>query len=130
MGAVPGIFSLVPCLCSGAPCLLCSCFSNIKNSTGTWLIYAFILLGTAVPCIMLTEGTETQMKKIPGFYKDWDVLVCYKDMCQINFILAIFEGGGFFFLLMLLLLNFEFIYFFNITELMLLGTSLWLCQIC
>ncbi|XP_027801143.3 serine incorporator 3 [Marmota flaviventris] len=117
MGAVLGVFSLaswVPCLCSGASCLLCSCCPNTKNSTVTRLIYAFILLlGTAVSCIMLTEGMETQLKKIPGFCeggfkisvadikadKDCDVLVGFKAVYRINFALAIFFFA--FFLLML-----------------------------
>jgi len=71
----------------------------------TRLIYAFILfLGAAVSCVMLTEGMESQLKKIPGFCeggfkinvadrkvdKDCDVLVGYKAVYRINFALAIF----------------------------------------
>ncbi|XP_062949953.1 serine incorporator 3 [Cynocephalus volans] len=115
MGAVLGVFSFaswVPCLCSGASCLLCSCCPNSKNSTVTRLIYAFILiLGTVVSCIMLM-GMESQLKKIPGFCeggfkikvtdkadKDCDVLVGYKAVYRINFALAVFFFV--FFLLML-----------------------------
>ncbi|XP_008058013.1 serine incorporator 3 [Carlito syrichta] len=108
MGAVLGVFSLaswVPCLCSGASCLLCSCCPNCKNSMLTRLIYAFILLlGTIVSWIMLQKEIEPQLKKIPGFCeegfkikvadimadKDCDVLVGYKAVYRINFALAIF----------------------------------------
>lgn len=75
-----------------------------KNSTVTRLIYAFILiLGTAVSCIMMTEGIQTQLKKIPGFCEggfkiksdittgeSCDVLVDYKAVYRVNFALAIF----------------------------------------
>ncbi|XP_027707360.1 serine incorporator 3 [Vombatus ursinus] len=118
MGAVLGVCSVaswIPCLCSGASCLLCSCCPNVRNSTLTRLIYAFILfLGTAVSCIMLTEGLETQLKKVPGFCEGGfkikrdddtsdnicDVFVGYKAVYRINFALAIF-----FFLFFLLMLN-------------------------
>ncbi|XP_007530938.1 serine incorporator 3 [Erinaceus europaeus] len=108
MGAVLGVFSLaswVPCLCSGASCLLCSCCPNTKNSTVTRLIYAFILLlGTIISCIMRTGSLDTQLKKIPGFCDGGfklkatdkmagggcDVLVDYKAVYRVSFALAIF----------------------------------------
>uniref|UniRef100_A0A2K6D5T4 Serine incorporator 3 n=1 Tax=Macaca nemestrina TaxID=9545 RepID=A0A2K6D5T4_MACNE len=108
MGAVLGVFSLaswVPCLCSGASCLLCSCCPNSKNSTLTRLIYAFILLlSTVVSYIMQRKEMETYLKKIPGFCeggfkiheadinadKDCDVLVGYKAVYRISFAMAIF----------------------------------------
>ncbi|XP_006881618.1 PREDICTED: serine incorporator 3 [Elephantulus edwardii] len=114
MGAVLGVFSLaswVPCLCSGASCLLCGCCPSAKNSTLTRLVYAFILLlGTIVSCIMLTDEMETQLKKIPGFCRggfkikmpdnkdDCDVLVRYKAVYRINFALAIFFFAFFLFM--------------------------------
>ncbi|XP_074530062.1 serine incorporator 1 [Halichoeres trimaculatus] len=74
MGAVLGAFSLaswVPCLCSGATCLLCSCCPSSRNSTVTRVIYASILLlGTIVACIMLSPGVDRQLKRIPGFCED------------------------------------------------------------
>ncbi|KAM9064583.1 serine incorporator 3 [Sarcophilus harrisii] len=117
MGAVLGAFSVaswIPCLCSSASCLLCSCCPNAKNSTLTRLIYAIILLlGTAVSFIMLTEPLDVQLKKIPGFCEGGfkiknnddttdicDVLVGYKAVYRVNFALAIF-----FFLFFLLMLK-------------------------
>ncbi|XP_058143114.1 serine incorporator 3 [Dasypus novemcinctus] len=116
MGAVLGVCSLaswVPCLCSGASCLLCSCCPS-KNSTLTRIIYAIILfLSTGLSFIMLTDGVGTELKKIPGFCdggfkikvidmkedKACDVRVGYKAIYRINFALAIFFFV--FFLLML-----------------------------
>ncbi|XP_074066231.1 serine incorporator 3 [Macrotis lagotis] len=118
MGAVLGVFSVaswIPCLCSSASCLLCSCCPNCKNSTLTRLVYAFILLlGTVVSYIMLTETVKTRLKKIPDFCEggfkikpDDDisdnicaVRVDYKAIYRINFALAIF-----FFLFFLLMLK-------------------------
>ncbi|XP_054472217.1 serine incorporator 1 [Anoplopoma fimbria] len=74
MGAVLGAFSLaswVPCLCSGATCLMCSCCPSTRNSTVTRVIYASILLlWTIVACIMLSPGVDEQLKRIPGFCED------------------------------------------------------------
>ncbi|XP_031133124.1 serine incorporator 1 [Sander lucioperca] len=74
MGAVLGAFSFaswVPCLCSSATCLMCSCCPGTRNSTVTRIIYAFILLmGTIVACIMLSPGVDQQLKRIPGFCED------------------------------------------------------------
>ncbi|XP_044069116.1 serine incorporator 1 [Siniperca chuatsi] len=74
MGAVLGAFSFaswVPCLCSGASCLMCSCCPSSRNSTVIRIIYAFILLlGTIVACIMLSPGVDQQLKRIPGFCED------------------------------------------------------------
>ncbi|XP_029283416.1 serine incorporator 1 [Cottoperca gobio] len=74
MGAVLGALSFaswVPCLCSSATCLMCSCCPSTRNSTVTRIIYAFILLlGTIVACIMLSPGVDQQLKRIPGFCED------------------------------------------------------------
>lgn len=74
MGAVLGALSFaswVPCLCSSATCLMCSCCPTIRNSTVTRIIYASILLlGTIVACIMLSPGVDQQLKRIPGFCED------------------------------------------------------------
>ncbi|XP_034725935.1 serine incorporator 1 [Etheostoma cragini] len=74
MGAVLGAFSFaswVPCLCSSATCLMCSCCPGTRNSSVTRIIYAFILLmGTIVACIMLSPGVDQQLKRIPGFCED------------------------------------------------------------
>ncbi|XP_059836540.1 serine incorporator 1-like [Hypanus sabinus] len=113
--AVCSLGSLVSCLCSSAPCLLCSCCPNSKNSTVTRLIYAFmLLLGTFVACIMLAPGIAIQLKKIPGFCEDGfgtqlpnvhgvvncDVLASYKSVYRICFGFAVF-----FFLFSVLLIN-------------------------
>ncbi|KAK2914566.1 serine incorporator 1 [Channa argus] len=74
MGAVLGAFSFaswVPCLCSSATCLACSCCPSSRNSTVTRIIYAFILLlWTIIACVMLSPGVDEQLKRIPGFCED------------------------------------------------------------
>uniref|UniRef100_A0A3B4A1N3 Uncharacterized protein n=1 Tax=Periophthalmus magnuspinnatus TaxID=409849 RepID=A0A3B4A1N3_9GOBI len=74
MGAVLGALSFaawVPCLCSSATCLMCSCCPHSRNSTVTRIIYAFfLLLGTIVACVMLSPGVDQQLKRIPGFCED------------------------------------------------------------
>ncbi|XP_062268141.1 serine incorporator 1-like isoform X1 [Platichthys flesus] len=74
MGAVLGAVtfaSCVPCLCSSASCLMCSCCPSSRNSTVTRVLYAFILLlGTIVACIMLSPGVGEQLRRIPGFCED------------------------------------------------------------
>uniref|UniRef100_A0A8D2MBS2 Serine incorporator 3 n=1 Tax=Zonotrichia albicollis TaxID=44394 RepID=A0A8D2MBS2_ZONAL len=105
----------IPCLCSGASCLLCRCCPNSKNSTVTRLIYAFLLLlSTALACIMLAPGMEEQLKKIPGFCDDGlhtqiphlegfvscDVFVGYRAVYRVSFAMAVF-----FFLLSLLMIE-------------------------
>ncbi|NXU56776.1 SERC3 protein, partial [Turnix velox] len=105
----------IPCLCSGASCLLCRCCPNSKNSTVTRLIYAFLLLlSTALACIMLAPGMEQQLKKIPGFcdeglhtriphmngFVSCDMFVGYRAVYRISFAMAVF-----FFLLSLLMIQ-------------------------
>lgn len=55
----------VPCLCSSATCLMCSCCPSSRNSTVTRIIYAFVLLlGTIVSCVMLSPGVDEQLRRV------------------------------------------------------------------
>ncbi|XP_060897781.1 serine incorporator 1 [Labrus mixtus] len=107
MGAVLGAFSLaswVPCLCSSATCLLCSCCPSTRNSTVTRIVYASILLlGTIVACIMLSPGVDRQLRRIPGFCEggagsnvpglqadvNCDMFVGYKAVYRVCFAMAL-----------------------------------------
>ncbi|XP_051879228.1 serine incorporator 1-like [Pristis pectinata] len=65
---VTTVSSWIPCLCSSAPCLVCSCCPTGRTSIVTRLVYTTILLiGTSVAGIMLVPGVEDQLRKIPGF---------------------------------------------------------------
>lgn len=111
MGAVLGGFSLaawLPCLCSGATCLMCSCCPHSRNSTVTRIIYACILLlGTVVACVMLSPGVDRQLKRIPGFCEDGagssvpglqadlncDMFVGYKAVYRVCFSMSVWFLG-------------------------------------
>ncbi|KAJ3602822.1 hypothetical protein NHX12_030568 [Muraenolepis orangiensis] len=67
MGAVLGACSCaswVPCLCSSASCLACSCCPHTRSSTVTRALYALVLLlGTGVACVMLSPGVDQQLRR-------------------------------------------------------------------
>ncbi|KAM9242235.1 serine incorporator 2 [Dugong dugon] len=69
MGACLGACSLLSCascLCGSAPCILCSCCPNSRNSTVSRLLFtAFLFLGVLVSIIMLSPGVESQLHKLP-----------------------------------------------------------------
>ncbi|XP_078397354.1 serine incorporator 1-like [Cetorhinus maximus] len=104
----------IPCLCSSAPCLVCSCCPTGRTSIVTRLVYTTILLlGTTVAGIMLVPAVEDQLRKIPGFCEIGynaqlpevnpvicRVLVGYKSVYRICFGMATF-----FLLLALLMIN-------------------------
>ncbi|GCB71243.1 hypothetical protein scyTo_0005886 [Scyliorhinus torazame] len=57
----------IPCLCSSAPCLVCSCCPTGRTSIVTRLVYTTILLlGTTVAGIMLVPAVEDQLRKFGG----------------------------------------------------------------
>ncbi|XP_004372078.1 serine incorporator 2 isoform X1 [Trichechus manatus latirostris] len=54
------------CLCGSAPCILCSCCPDSRNSTVSRLLFtAFLFLGVVVSIIMLSPGVESQLHKLP-----------------------------------------------------------------
>ena len=61
------IISQAACCCGTAACFLCcSTCPSCKNSTSTRIAYAFfLLLGTLVSCIMLSNGLKKSLEKIP-----------------------------------------------------------------
>ncbi|XP_004372079.1 serine incorporator 2 isoform X2 [Trichechus manatus latirostris] len=69
MGACLGACSLLSCascLCGSAPCILCSCCPDSRNSTVSRLLFtAFLFLGVVVSIIMLSPGVESQLHKLP-----------------------------------------------------------------
>ncbi|XP_041045189.1 serine incorporator 1-like [Carcharodon carcharias] len=111
---VTTVSNWIPCLCSGAPCLVCSCCPTGRTSIVTRLVYTTILLlGTTVAGIMLVPAVEAQLRKIPGFCEIGynaqlpevnpvicRVLVGYKSVYRICFGMATF-----FLLLALLMIN-------------------------
>ncbi|XP_048386041.1 serine incorporator 1-like isoform X2 [Stegostoma tigrinum] len=111
---VTTVSNWIPCLCSGAPCLVCSCCPTGRTSIVTRLVYATILLiGTTVAGIMLIPGVEDQLRKIPGFceagynaqFPEVDPAICrvlvgYKSVYRVCFGMATF-----FLLLALLMIN-------------------------
>ncbi|XP_072427445.1 serine incorporator 1-like isoform X3 [Chiloscyllium punctatum] len=111
---VTTVSNWIPCLCSGAPCLVCSCCPTGRTSIVTRLVYTTILLiGTTVAGIMLIPGVEDQLRKIPGFCETGynaqssevnpaicRVLVGYKSVYRVCFGMATF-----FLLLALLMIN-------------------------
>ncbi|CAL8254147.1 serine incorporator 3 isoform X1 [Gadus morhua] len=97
--------SWVPCLCSSASCLVCSCCPNSRTSTVTRVIYASILLlGTVVACIMLAPGVDQQLRRVPGLCEGGagpsapglggplrcDLLVGYKAVYRVCFGMSLF----------------------------------------
>ncbi|XP_038665593.1 serine incorporator 1-like [Scyliorhinus canicula] len=104
----------VPCLCSSAPCLVCSCCPTGRTSIVTRLVYTTILLlGTTVAGIVLVPAVEDQLRKIPGFceigynaqFPEVNPVICrvlvgYKSVYRICFGMATF-----FLLLALLMIN-------------------------
>ncbi|XP_006810313.1 serine incorporator 1-like, partial [Neolamprologus brichardi] len=106
----------VPCLCSSATCLMCSCCPSIRNSTVTRIIYAFIMLiGTIVACIMLSPGVDRQLKRfkfaalvaitVGAFY------IPERPFTYIWFVIG--SGGAFFFILIQLVLLVDFVHSWN-----------------
>uniref|UniRef100_A0A672IT94 Si:ch73-267c23.10 n=1 Tax=Salarias fasciatus TaxID=181472 RepID=A0A672IT94_SALFA len=98
----------LPCLCSSATCMMCSCCPHSRNSTVTRVVYACVLLlGTVVACVMLSPGVDRLLQQIPGFCEDGagssvsglqagldcDMLVGYKAVYRMCFAMSVWFLG-------------------------------------
>ncbi|XP_068694453.1 probable serine incorporator [Montipora foliosa] len=109
MGSIVcSLASFACCCCPTAVSCCCACCPSCRSSTSTRIVYAiFLLLGTIVSCVMLSEGIQQAMvEKVPFFNEactsasletNCDLLVGYLAVYRICFGMA-----AFFFLFMIL----------------------------